>query len=50
VSSDLPVTVFEAAATKSGRIEITLEVSDAQALEVVLKLVEALAAARGDGR
>jgi hypothetical protein len=53
MSADLLVTVetFEAAATEGGRIEvtmrITLEISDARALDVVLKLVGALAAARG---
>jgi hypothetical protein len=57
VSADLPASVkyFEVAATASGdRIEITmtitLEIDDVQALDMVLKLVEAIAAARGEDR
>jgi hypothetical protein len=54
---DLLVTLeaFEAAATESGgRVEITMKISveldDAQALDMALKLLTALAAARGEGR
>jgi hypothetical protein len=49
------IDTFEVAATPSrSRIEITmkitLEVDDAQALAVVLKLVAAVAVVRGEGR
>jgi hypothetical protein len=49
------VDTFEVAATPSGsRIEITMtvsiEIDDVQALDMVLKLVEAIAAARGERR